>query len=415
MATTSIITTSVQQTIIEHIISTMSEYDKKMLRDPPYKLHLSIDKLLAPAKRTRKNKKDLNSPRQQNKFIIFRKDFEAKLRLLNPNATYKFQDISKKCGAEWRLQPSEVKKYFDLLQRIAFKKHKFMYPNYKYSPKNVSREDNDEFYNIDNYNDNCAVSNPSSIDVSPSSSSNSTTMDLAESRTFFDFSLPQSPQCTSIDMSFARHGLMPFITASSLTQDPITIPKDLSVNFDTSVASLSSLSSSNGLNSDYNNFFDGLGITTNNNDRDLTFDSSDTFNEILSLGDLDVSQTHNPLNCGEHNYLFVKTNSIDTIPIDKFVFADPKESFESNINDNNPITNINNNLNPSLLNSFTIITTTNTLTTTTEPSIVLNTSLNFSPPPQSPFSPEYLNYDSTFSAGDLSKIIFNDLLFDKFA
>ncbi|CAG8669544.1 5102_t:CDS:2 [Ambispora gerdemannii] len=339
MATTSIITTtSVQQTIIDHIVSTMSEYDKKMLRDPPYKLLLSMDKLLAPAKKTRKNKEDMNSPRQQNKFIIFRKDYEAKLRLLNPNTTYKFQDISKECGAEWRLQPSEVKKYFDLLQRIAFKKHKLMYPNYKYSPKKK---------------ESVSLTNPSSIDVSLSSSSNSATMDLAESSTIFDFSLPQSYQCTPIDTLFARqldfhlNGLMPFITASSLTQGPITMPEDLSVNFDTSIASLSS----NGLNSDHSNFVDALGstCTTNNDLQDFALNFSDTFNEIISLDQLDVSQTNNPLNCAE---------------IDEFVFADSKESFESNIKDNTI-----NNLIPSPINPFTIITTTNNLTTNTNPSM----------------------------------------------
>ncbi|CAG8615855.1 328_t:CDS:2, partial [Ambispora gerdemannii] len=246
MATTSIITTtSVQQTIIDNIVSTMSEHDKKMFHNPPYNYSYLWISFLHPPKE---------------------------------------RDISKECGAEWKSQPSKVKKYFDLLQRIAFKKHKIMYPNYKYSSKEKR-----------------IFSNPSFIDVS-SSSSNSATMNLAESSTIFDFSLLQPSQYTPIDirqLDFYLNRLMPFITtASSLTQDPINIPEDFSL------ASLSSLSSSNELNTDYNNFVDVLGstCTTNNN----------TFNEI-SLDQLDVSQTNNPLNCAEHDYLFVETNSKEII------------------------------------------------------------------------------------------------------
>ncbi|CAG8500207.1 4622_t:CDS:1 [Ambispora gerdemannii] len=407
MTITSIITT----TSILDIVSTMSEYDKKMFHDPPYKLLLSMDKLLAPAKRTRKNKKDLNSPRQQNQFIIFRKNYDAKLRLLKTNA--KFQDISKECGAEWRSQPSEVKKYFDLLQRIAFKIHKLMYPSYQYSPKkkeSVFRGDNDELYEYDeddayakddennNSNNNRVALDPSSINVSSSSSSNSATINLTESSSFY----------TPIDTSFDIHlnGPTSFILASSLTQDPITMPED-------------SLSSSNELNPDYNYCVDTLGITINNNNlRNFTFDSSILPNYTEDAGtsiDTDISneiilldQTNNPLICAENNYLFAETNgkeiidnSIDIIPVDKFVFAESKESFESNVNDNNS-TNI-------------IIATTNTLTSTTISSIVPNASSLISPLPQFPFITEYLSYDSTSSAGDLSKITFNDSPFDKFA
>ncbi|CAG8495489.1 13607_t:CDS:2 [Ambispora gerdemannii] len=179
-------------------------------------------------------------------------------------------------------------------------------------------------------------------------------MYLAESSTIFDFSLSQYTPINTRQLDFYLNGLMPLITASSLTQGPITIPEDLS---------------------------------------------------IISLDQLDVSQTNNPLNCAEHDYLFVETNSkeiiddcINITQIDEFVFADSKEPFESNVKDNNTT----NNLIPSPINPFTINTTTNNLTTTTNPSIVPNTSLISSPPPQSPFIPEYLNCDSTFLAGDLS-------------
>ncbi|CAG8522183.1 12015_t:CDS:1 [Ambispora gerdemannii] len=441
MTTTSIDTTTSNN---DHTANTLSECEKKMLRDPPYKLSLSMDELLAPAKRTRKNKKDSNNPRQQNKWIIFRKDYEAKLRLLNPNATYKIQDISKEYGAEWRSQPSEVNKYFDLLQRIAFEKHKLAYPNYKYSPKkkeSVFREDNNELYEDDeddeceennNSNNNCVVSDSSSINVS----SNSTTMNSsAESSTIFEFNLPQRSQYTPIGALFSKqldfhsNECMPSATASPLTQHPISIPE----NFDTSAAPLSSFSFSNELNSEYNNLVYGLGnITTNNNELipsispNYTINNDagtaiDTFNvnEINSLGQLDFSQTNrnnnqitifnefdsdNPLNFAENNYLSTETNNFDVAPIYELLEADPKESFGFNsnydINNNDPI------LISSPQNPFTII---------TNPLIFSNTLLISPSSLQSLFIPEYLDYDSTFLAGDLSEITSDDSQFGVFA
>ncbi|KAG9304955.1 hypothetical protein G9A89_003124 [Geosiphon pyriformis] len=131
----------------------LSSEDIMLLQDPPYKLTLPINELLAPAKRTRKiNKKlaqtgglteeDEKPPRPQNGWVIFRKDYEAKLRELNPEETYKIQDISKTAGPVWRDQSEKVKKYFEVLQRVALEKHKAMYPNYKYMPKKKDQSAN---------------------------------------------------------------------------------------------------------------------------------------------------------------------------------------------------------------------------------------------------------------------------------
>ncbi|CAG8503654.1 357_t:CDS:2 [Ambispora leptoticha] len=72
-------------------------------------------------------------------------------------------------------------------------------------------------------------------------------------------------------LNFHSNEFMP----SSLTQHPMSMPEDLSMYYDTLAASLSSLSSSNEFSSDYNNFANGLVITstTNNDLQDFTFET----------------------------------------------------------------------------------------------------------------------------------------------
>jgi len=55
--------------------------------------------------------------------------------LIYPDGTFNSQIICKKVGEEWRRQPPIVKRFFQILQKIAFEKHKALYPDYKYTPK----------------------------------------------------------------------------------------------------------------------------------------------------------------------------------------------------------------------------------------------------------------------------------------
>ncbi|CAG8559123.1 10754_t:CDS:2 [Ambispora gerdemannii] len=91
--------------------------------------------LTNPAKKKR-NDFD-NPPRPQNSWIIFRKDYEAHLRLRNPDVKQKVKHTAKECSLKWKSQPREVKHFFKTLEKIAYENHKHIYPNYKYKPKNA--------------------------------------------------------------------------------------------------------------------------------------------------------------------------------------------------------------------------------------------------------------------------------------
>ncbi|CAG8531825.1 8372_t:CDS:1 [Cetraspora pellucida] len=106
---------------------------------PPYQLTLEIDELISPPKNSRKAKKFLKNPhtssppRPQNAFVLFRRDFYAKLRI--EGIKMKNGDISRLASEEWHKQPKEVLRYFEILEQLAKDKHNEMYPDYKYSPQ----------------------------------------------------------------------------------------------------------------------------------------------------------------------------------------------------------------------------------------------------------------------------------------
>ncbi|CAG8629775.1 11354_t:CDS:1, partial [Ambispora gerdemannii] len=109
----------------------LSEIERKLLNKCPYSLTLTIEELTKPAKKIR-NK----PPRPQNSWIIFRKDFEANIRLRSPGVKQKVKNTANECSLKWKLQSSEVKNLFKILEKIACENHKRIYPNYKYKPKN---------------------------------------------------------------------------------------------------------------------------------------------------------------------------------------------------------------------------------------------------------------------------------------
>ncbi|CAG8506186.1 5035_t:CDS:2 [Paraglomus brasilianum] len=114
-------------------INTLTPSESKLLLDPPFNVDTSVDILLNPIN---KNNTENNSPpRPQNAWVIFRKDFENRLRRLDPNHPHTVQDISKSASKSWKKQPDVVKKYFKLLSKLALKLHKETYPDYQYKPK----------------------------------------------------------------------------------------------------------------------------------------------------------------------------------------------------------------------------------------------------------------------------------------
>ncbi|CAG8556880.1 3649_t:CDS:1 [Paraglomus occultum] len=122
--------------------SPLSSFERNLIRTPPYTLTLSPESLLDPTKKCRKNRvrKSTTPPRPQNAWVIFRKNFEGRLRAQDRNKTYTIQEISKMAGKDWKNQPMEVKQYFDALSKLAQQRHKMTYPDYSYKPKRNKTE-----------------------------------------------------------------------------------------------------------------------------------------------------------------------------------------------------------------------------------------------------------------------------------
>ncbi|CAG8481862.1 3839_t:CDS:2 [Ambispora gerdemannii] len=112
------------------------DYDELLiLSECPYKLTLSIEELTKSAVKKRGNSE--KPPRPQNSWIIFRRDYEAQLRLFNQHTKQKVKETAKKCSLKWQELSNEVKHFFKILEKIACENHKNLYPNYKYKPRNA--------------------------------------------------------------------------------------------------------------------------------------------------------------------------------------------------------------------------------------------------------------------------------------
>jgi hypothetical protein len=103
---------------------------------PPYQLTLPLDDLL-----TSHPKLDGTIPRPKNSFMLFREDYNAKIKAcfpLAPNMTVSKTSII--VSQEWEQQPPSVLQFFEILSMVANQRHKAMYPNYKFAPQRKSKE-----------------------------------------------------------------------------------------------------------------------------------------------------------------------------------------------------------------------------------------------------------------------------------
>ncbi|CAG8671533.1 2327_t:CDS:1, partial [Paraglomus occultum] len=121
----------------------------ELFRNPPYTLNMSYDCILNPMRKQRKNnnKKSL-PPRPQNGWILFRRNFQSQ-RSQCPGRPNTLKEISKLAAESWKIQPKEVKQYFNILSKIASHKHKTMYPEYVYNPKKFRSGDSFIFRHVD--------------------------------------------------------------------------------------------------------------------------------------------------------------------------------------------------------------------------------------------------------------------------
>ncbi|GBC03232.1 hypothetical protein RclHR1_05020009 [Rhizophagus clarus] len=107
----------------------------RLKTNPPYKLTLTIEELLAPSKRKRsKSSSKSPPPRPQNVFILFKRDLTARLRL-ESQESLTIVKLSKLAKATWENLSNEVRQFFQILYLACIEKHKQLYPGYRYSPK----------------------------------------------------------------------------------------------------------------------------------------------------------------------------------------------------------------------------------------------------------------------------------------
>ncbi|CAG8479787.1 1632_t:CDS:2 [Ambispora gerdemannii] len=257
----------------------LSETERKLLNECPYSLTLTIEELTKPSKKIRINCD--KPPRPQNSWIIFRKDFEANIRLRSPGVKKKVKITANECSLKWKLQSSEVKDFFKILEKIACENHKRIYPNYKYKPKHAKNSNYKEFIfreqkkyvfsssvksntinsnspqeamQIDGMSSSLTSNSPQEviqIDMSPSLASNSP-QDAIETDGSSSSLTANSPQEINRMLSLAFHSQinrLPFLTS------------------DSQINGLSSLSTTIDNHQDTNNF-----TTTHNHHQDYTDD-----------------------------------------------------------------------------------------------------------------------------------------------
>ncbi|RIA99646.1 hypothetical protein C1645_730726 [Glomus cerebriforme] len=98
--------------------------------DLPYELTLPFEELLLP-----KPMKNGKIPRPQNPWMLFRKDFTAKIKIFSKINKLRVQDISSLASNSWKQQPPQVKQFFDILHISAKEIHNVIYPDYKFRPE----------------------------------------------------------------------------------------------------------------------------------------------------------------------------------------------------------------------------------------------------------------------------------------
>lgn len=100
---------------------------------PPYQLTLPLDDLV-----NSPPKSDGTIPRPKNSFIIFRNDYSARIKVQYSNMTV--GKISGIVSQAWKIQPTSVLQFFEILSMVSYQRHKAMYPDYKYAPQKKEKK-----------------------------------------------------------------------------------------------------------------------------------------------------------------------------------------------------------------------------------------------------------------------------------
>src|ERR1051325_1580708 len=93
---------------------------------------LPIEMLITPNKTSRRG----NTPRPQNSFVIYRRDFMAKLSgIYGPELSSNLPLVSSNASKWWNYESEEIKDIYKLVADMAKEVHRRTYPDYVYKPK----------------------------------------------------------------------------------------------------------------------------------------------------------------------------------------------------------------------------------------------------------------------------------------
>ncbi|CAG8728547.1 12610_t:CDS:1 [Dentiscutata erythropus] len=114
--------------IIKQVID---ELDPITLLRIQQQISLQIEDLIRPARKVRKS----GVPRPQNLFVIFRKDYQARLIKKGHDVGALLSLVSKEASEQWKLVDQSIKDIYDIIANMARKVHERTYPDYVYKPK----------------------------------------------------------------------------------------------------------------------------------------------------------------------------------------------------------------------------------------------------------------------------------------
>jgi len=94
---------------------------------------------LSPRATKRRRNRD-TPPRPLNSFMIYRREYQKKIKEQNPNILLsELSRISKSAADEWANEPQQVKQIYAEKARAEKERHMKLYPNYVYCPRRPSR------------------------------------------------------------------------------------------------------------------------------------------------------------------------------------------------------------------------------------------------------------------------------------
>ncbi|CAG8476670.1 6797_t:CDS:2 [Acaulospora morrowiae] len=123
---------------LESIISSAISFEER--RRIESAIFLPLHDLIIPTHKPNRKK----APRSQNSFVIFRKNFQARMTYeKGPGYSSQLKTVSKHAKDIWRMLASEEKSIYERIASIATMVHKVIWPNYSYRPNRKETKRNE--------------------------------------------------------------------------------------------------------------------------------------------------------------------------------------------------------------------------------------------------------------------------------